>query len=99
MAVKCAAKSLLERKQGLQRGVWEQNSAESAANDEHPARHFVQLLGNRTEPSEERRNARWMRLGGRREGDFIPLGKGRGRSQLGFESEPAPIFGGAGSVA
>jgi len=40
MAVKCAAKSLLERKQGLQRGVWEQNSAESAANDEHPARHF-----------------------------------------------------------
>ena len=55
MAVKCAAKSLLERKQGLQSGVWEQNSAESAANDEHPARHFVQLLGNRTEPSEERR--------------------------------------------
>ena len=36
MAVKCAAKSLLERKQGLQRGVWEQNSAESAANDERP---------------------------------------------------------------
>ena len=55
MAVKCAAKSLLERKQGLQRGVWEQNSAESAANDEHPARHCVQLLGNRTEQSEERR--------------------------------------------
>jgi len=40
MVVKCAAKSLLERKQGLQRGVREQNSAESAANDEHPARHF-----------------------------------------------------------
>ena len=55
MAVKCAAKSLLERKQWLQREVWERNPAESAANDEHPARHFVQLLGNRTEPSEERR--------------------------------------------
>ena len=61
MAVKCAAKSLLERKQGLQRGVWEQNSAESAANDEHPARHFVQLLGNRTEPSEERRGRKRQR--------------------------------------
>ena len=102
MAVKCAAKSLLERKQGLQRGVWELNSKESAANDEQPARHFVQLLGNRTEQSEERRNGvsgRWRRLDGLKEGDFIPLGKGRGRSQLGFESEPARIDDGAGSVA
>ena len=44
-------------------------------------------------------SGRWRRLDGLKEGDFIPLGKGRGRSQLGFESEPAPIFGGAGSVA
>ena len=51
-------------------------------------------------------NARWRRLDGLKEGDFIPLGKGRGRSRLGLttekariKSEPASIFRGAGSVA
>ena len=42
-------------------------------------------------------SGRWRRLDGLKEGDFIPLGKGRGRSQLGFESEPARIDDGAGS--
>ena len=42
-------------------------------------------------------SGRWMRLDGPKEGDFIPLGKGRGRSQLGFESEPARIDDGASS--
>ena len=42
-------------------------------------------------------SGRWMRLDGLKEGDFIPLGKGRGRSQLGFESEQARIDDGAGS--
>ena len=40
-------------------------------------------------------SGRWRRLDGLKEGDFIPLGKGRGRSQLGFESEPARIDDGA----
>ena len=42
-------------------------------------------------------SGRWRRLDGLKEGDFIPLGKGRGRSQLGFESEPARIDDGASS--
>ena len=42
-------------------------------------------------------SGRWMCLDGPKEGDFIPLGKGRGRSQLGFESEPARIDDGASS--
>ena len=42
-------------------------------------------------------SGRWRRLDGLKEGDFMPLGKGTGRSQLGFESEPARIDNGAGS--
>ena len=44
-------------------------------------------------------NARWRRLDGLKEGDFIPLGKGRGRSQLRFFEGQARLRDGAGSVS
>ena len=51
-------------------------------------------------------SGRWRRLDGLKEGDFIPLGKGRGRSRLGLttepariKSEPARLRDGAGSVS
>ena len=44
--LKCAAKLLLEREEGLQGGVRKQDSAEGAANYEQPARLFIQLLGS-----------------------------------------------------
>ena len=44
-------------------------------------------------------NARWRRLDGLKEGDFIPLGKGRGRSQLRFLEGQARLRDGAGSVS
>ena len=44
--LKCAAKLLLEREEGLQGGVGKQDSAKGAANYEQPARLFIQLLGS-----------------------------------------------------
>ena len=51
-------------------------------------------------------SGRWRRLDGLKEGDFIPLGKGRGRSQLGlnrsqlrFLEGQARLRDGAGSVS
>ena len=44
-------------------------------------------------------SGRWRRLDGLKEGDFIPLGKGRGRSQLRFLEGQARLRDGAGSVS
>ena len=99
MAVKCAAKSLLERKQWLQRGSG--SGILLKAQRTTSIQRVISSNCSAIEPSHLKNAAsvsgRWMRLDGLKEGDFIPLAKGRGRSQLGFESEPARIDDGAGS--
>ena len=44
-------------------------------------------------------SGRWRRLDGLKEGDFTPLGKGKGRSQLGSTTELARLRDRAGSVS